>query len=78
MVKYRESKERWQPGADLLVDGMCFPAAYACQHLPALGAVGATVMLSSNAVNVDQYGNQSNSDVSPRFEGPRHACGRTS
>ena len=58
------------PGADLLVDCICFTAADATRLLPLLGQVGSTVMISSKAVYVDAAGNHSNSDTPPDFGGP--------
>lgn len=57
-------------GADLLVDALAFTAADAQQLLPFLPGVGATVMLSSKAVYVDDDGRHANSDAPPWFNGP--------
>lgn len=59
-----------RPGADLVVDCLCFTAARARILLPVLGDVGSTVMLSSRAVYVDAAGNHVNSDTAPRFDAP--------
>ncbi|GAA1109820.1 NAD-dependent epimerase/dehydratase family protein [Nocardiopsis composta] len=58
------------PGADLLVDCLCFTADHAASLLPHLDGFAATVMLSSKAVYVDAAGNHVNSPVKPRFSGP--------
>ena len=57
-------------GADLLVDCVCYTADDARLLLPLAREAGATVMISSKAVYVDEAGNHSNSDVAPRFDGP--------
>ncbi len=57
-------------GADLLVDCLCYTAAGATMLLPLLGDVTSTVMVSSKAVYVDQFGNHSNSTVEPHFAAP--------
>lgn len=57
-------------GADLLVDCLCYTATDASLLLPLLGDVTSTVMVSSNAVYVDQSGNHSNSAVEPCFGAP--------
>src|SRR5690606_1643573 len=58
------------PGADLLVDCLCFTAGHAASLLPHLDGFAATVMLSSKAVYVAAAGNHVNSPVKPRFSGP--------
>jgi nucleoside-diphosphate-sugar epimerase len=58
------------PGADLLVDCLCFTANHARAVLPLLGHAGSIVMISSKAVYVDANGNHSNTDEPPRFDGP--------
>lgn len=58
------------PGADLLVDALCFTAADVRLLLPLLRDVRSIVMLSSKAVYVDAKGRHSNSDVAPRFPLP--------
>jgi nucleoside-diphosphate-sugar epimerase len=57
-------------GADLLVDCVCYTAQDAHGLLPLLPDAGATVMMSSKAVYVDEAGHHSNSDVAPDFGGP--------
>ncbi len=57
-------------GVDLLVDCICFTAADATGLLPLAHNAGSTVMISSKAVYVDSSGHHSNSETSPRFEGP--------
>jgi nucleoside-diphosphate-sugar epimerase len=58
------------PGADLLVDCLCYTAADAALLLPLLPSITSTVMISSKAVYVDAEGNHSNSEHPPRFAGP--------
>lgn len=58
------------PGADLLVDAVCFTAEDARQLVPHLPDAASAVMLSSKAVYVDAVGNHVNSDTPPRFSGP--------
>ncbi|RHA39814.1 NAD-dependent epimerase/dehydratase family protein [Cellulomonas rhizosphaerae] len=58
------------PGADLVVDCLCFTAADAELLLPLLTDVGSSVMISSKAVYVDAAGNHMNSAVAPRFGEP--------
>jgi nucleoside-diphosphate-sugar epimerase len=65
-----ELKAAFGPGADLLVDCICFTAAHARALLALLGDATSTVMISSKAVYVDEHGNHSNSDVQARFDGP--------
>ena len=57
-------------GADLLLDCICFTAADARGLLPLARTSHSTVMISSKAVYVDRDGRHSNSDRSPRFDGP--------
>jgi len=57
-------------GADLLVDCACFTAAHARGLIPVLPGIGSTVMISSKAVYVDDYGRHVNSPESPRFDQP--------
>jgi nucleoside-diphosphate-sugar epimerase len=63
-------RSAFRPGADLLVDCVCFTGAHARQLLPFARHAGSTVMLSSKAVYVDAAGNHSNSVDPPRFDGP--------
>lgn len=56
-------------GVDLLVDCICYTAAHATGLLPLARAAGSTVMISSNAVYLDEVGNHANSDVRPHFTG---------
>lgn len=63
-------REAIGPGADLLVDNVCYTAAHARLVLPLLDRVGSTVTMSSKAVYVDAHGNHSNSDERPDFGGP--------
>ena len=65
------------PGADLLVDCICYTAAGAELVLPLVYDATSTVMISSKAVYVDADGNHSNSDVPPRFDGPISESQRT-
>lgn len=58
------------PGADLLVDCLCYTAADAQPLLPLAANSASTVVISSRAVYVDAAGNHVNSDTPPRFEGP--------
>ena len=60
------------PGADLLVDCVCFTAADAHRLLPFARDATSTTMISSKAVYTDAAGNHSNSDVPPRFDRPIH------
>jgi nucleoside-diphosphate-sugar epimerase len=62
--------EAFGPGADLLVDCACFTAEDARLLLPLAREAGSTVMISSKAAYVDGYGNHSNSETKPRFDGP--------
>jgi nucleoside-diphosphate-sugar epimerase len=66
----RELAAALGPGADLLVDCLCFTADHARGLLPLLGDVASTVMLSSKAVYIDAAGNHANSDTPPRYDGP--------
>lgn len=58
------------PGADLLVDCICFTAADAELVLPLARDAGSTAMISSKAVYADERGNHSNSDEPPDYGGP--------
>ena len=58
------------PGADLLVDCVCYSADDARRLLPLAAGATSTVMISSKAVYVDTHGNHSNSDTPPRFDAP--------
>ncbi|MFJ4653597.1 NAD-dependent epimerase/dehydratase family protein [Nocardia sp. NPDC088792] len=58
------------PGADLLVDCLCFSADHARQLLPFAKDASSTVVISSKAVYVDDAGRHVNSAVAPRFPGP--------
>ena len=57
-------------GADLVVDCICYTADGARRLLPLARNAASTVMISSKAVYVDAFGNHSNSDTAPRFDGP--------
>lgn len=57
-------------GADLLVDCVCYTAAHAANVVPLAAHAGATVMISSKTVYVDDLGRHANSDVAPEFGGP--------
>ena len=57
-------------GADLLVDCICYTAAAATRLLPLTSNAVSTVMISSKAVYVDDFGRHSNSEAAPRFDGP--------
>src|SRR5215204_1678059 len=57
-------------GAELLVDCICYTAAAATQLLPLARNAVSTVMISSKAVYVDDFGRHSNSETAPRFDGP--------
>ncbi|MBD3940909.1 NAD-dependent epimerase/dehydratase family protein [Microbacterium sp. NEAU-LLC] len=57
-------------GADLLVDLLAYRAAQARALVPALGAVGSPVVISSRAVYVDAEGHHINGDAPPRFPVP--------
>jgi nucleoside-diphosphate-sugar epimerase len=58
------------PGADLLVDALCFTAGDARLLMPLAELAGSTVMISSKAVYADSFGNHSNSQQAPYFDGP--------
>ena len=58
------------PGADLLVDCVCYTAADAEQLLPLARHATSTVLISSKAVYADAAGHHSNSPVRPDFGGP--------
>lgn len=58
------------PGAELLVDCICYTAADAESLLPLAEAAGSTVLISSKAVYADAAGHHSNSDIPPHFDGP--------
>jgi nucleoside-diphosphate-sugar epimerase len=58
------------PGADLLVDCVCFTAEDAAGLLPLARDTASTVLISSKAVYVDGAGRHSNSPVDPDFGGP--------
>jgi nucleoside-diphosphate-sugar epimerase len=58
------------PGADLLVDCVCFTGGQASALLPLARHANSTVLLSSKAVYVDADGRHSNSDQPPRYDGP--------
>lgn len=57
-------------GTDVVVDCLCYTAEHARQLLAHRGSFGSAVVLSSKAVYVDDQGRHSNSDDSPRFDGP--------
>jgi nucleoside-diphosphate-sugar epimerase len=56
-------------GAELLVDCICYTAEEATTLLPLVAHAGATVMISSKAVYVDDAGRHSNSEEPPQFDG---------
>lgn len=58
------------PGADLLVDCICYTAAEATVLLPLAREAGSTVLISSKAVYVDAAGHHANSPIAPQFDGP--------
>src|SRR5439155_6250801 len=58
------------PGADLLVDCVCFTRAHAQALLPLARNAASTVMISSKAVYVDAAGRHSNSNDPPQYGGP--------
>jgi nucleoside-diphosphate-sugar epimerase len=58
------------PGANLVVDCICFTVADALRLLGFARDADSTVMISSKAVYVDERGNHSNSPTKPRFAGP--------
>ncbi|MDI5969245.1 NAD(P)H-binding protein [Streptomyces sp. SL13] len=58
------------PGADLLVDCLCYTAAQARLLLPLLKDTACGVMISARGVYADAFGNHVNSDVAPVFTGP--------
>lgn len=57
-------------GAELVVDCLCFTEADALTLAPFLADADATVMLSTKAVYVDEFGNHGNSVVKPVFPLP--------
>ncbi len=57
-------------GADVVVDCLCYTAGHARELLTYRGCFGSAVVLSSKAVYVDDQGRHSNSEASPRFDGP--------
>jgi nucleoside-diphosphate-sugar epimerase len=57
-------------GADVVVDCVCYTAEHARQLLTHRESFGSAVVLSSKAVYVDDQGRHSNSENSPRFDGP--------
>ncbi|HEY2327701.1 MAG TPA: SDR family oxidoreductase [Gaiellaceae bacterium] len=57
------------PGAELIVDCICFTAADAARLVELARDAESTVMVSSKAVYVDDAGNHTNSPVKPRFDG---------
>jgi nucleoside-diphosphate-sugar epimerase len=57
-------------GADVIVDCLCYTAEHARQLLEHRESFGSAIVLSSKAVYVDDQGRHSNSDQSPRFDGP--------
>ncbi|HEY0248747.1 MAG TPA: NAD-dependent epimerase/dehydratase family protein [Gryllotalpicola sp.] len=57
-------------GAELVVDCLCFTEGDALLLAPFLADADATVMLSSKAVYVDEFGNHGNSFVTPVFPLP--------
>jgi len=58
------------PGAELLVDCLCYTAADARSLLPLAANSASTVLISSRAVYVDAAGHHVNSDTPPRFDVP--------
>lgn len=58
------------PGADLVVDCLCYTAAQARLLLPLLKDTACGVMISARAVYADAHGNHVNSDAPPAFDGP--------
>ena len=58
------------PGADVIVDCLCYTAEHARQLLAHRDCFGSAVVLSSKAVYVDDQGRHSNSEDSPRFDAP--------
>jgi nucleoside-diphosphate-sugar epimerase len=66
----RQLQQTLGPGADLLVDCVCFTAVHARKLVPLARNAASTVMISSKAVYVDAAGRHSNSDEPPRFDGP--------
>jgi len=64
-------------GADLLVDCVCYSADHASALVPFARDADSTVMVSSKAVYVDEWGRHSNSTEPPRFDGPISESQRT-
>jgi nucleoside-diphosphate-sugar epimerase len=62
--------ETMSGGADLLVDCACYTAVDARSLIPFLADVESTVMISSKAVYVDEWGRHVNSDSPPHFPLP--------
>lgn len=58
------------PGADLIVDCVCYTAADATLLLPLLPDAGSAVMISTKAVYADDHGRHSNTDDPPHFPVP--------
>jgi nucleoside-diphosphate-sugar epimerase len=58
------------PGADVVVDCVCYTAEQARGLLSHRARLGSAVVLSSKAVYVDRRGRHSNSPEAPDFEGP--------
>lgn len=57
-------------GADLLVDCACYSAQHASALVPFARDADSTVMVSSKAVYVDEWGHHANTAEPPRFDGP--------
>jgi nucleoside-diphosphate-sugar epimerase len=72
-----ELSSAFGPGADLLVDCVCYSADDARRLLPLASSATSTVMISSKAVYVDEHGNHPNSDTPPRFDAPIDESQRT-
>jgi nucleoside-diphosphate-sugar epimerase len=58
------------PGADVVVDCVCYTAEQARDLLSHRARLGSAVVLSSKAVYVDRRGRHSNSPEAPDFDGP--------
>lgn len=58
------------PGADLVVDCVCYTGAQARDLVEHAPGIGSAVVLSSKAVYVDDHGRGSNTDEPPDFGGP--------
>jgi nucleoside-diphosphate-sugar epimerase len=54
----------------VIVDCLCYTAEHARQLLTHRESFGSAIVLSSKAVYVDELGRHSNSEDSPRFDGP--------